>query len=540
MPASTSEPTAGRDAPLSRRGMALAALASTVALLGPRARASGGGPGAPLGPPGAGALAGGAGAQSARGPSWSDGSLPEKPVLLRRLVERVSYGFRPDEYALALKLGPAAYVDHHLSPHEIDDSACDARLAPLASLPLTAQQLVNQYVGTPDEVLPVHQLKLAALLRAVYSQRQLLEKLVEFWSDHFAVKQTKGTVRYLKVVDDREVIRKHALGKFRDLLVASAHSAAMLRFLDNDTNTLTGPNENYARELMELHTLGVSGGYTEQDVKEAARCLTGWHFVPWGTAPYGVFDFVPEQHDAGSKLVLGHVFPAGGGESDGDTLIELLADHPSTPRHVGRKLARWLLRYEPSESLVDAIVARWQATDGEIAAVVREILSTQWLLDAQLGTHAKLRRPFHYAAGLLRTLGAEIALPASWQQQAPIMAELEKLGQRPFEWFDPDGYPDNEGAWASGLQPRWTFACKLLAGELASVTVDGGALSAKVAALDAPTPGWAVDLLLSGGAFSDLDRGVLDAYAAAHPLTGWPQLAELIALGACSRSYQYY
>jgi hypothetical protein len=121
-----------------------------------------------------------------------------------------------------------------------------------------------------------------------------------------------------------------------------------------------------------------------------------------------------------------------------------------------------------------------------------------------------------------------------------LVAELEKLGQRPFEWFDPDGYPDSEGAWASGLQPRWSFASRLLAGELGGVTLDSVALTAQMAALGAPTPGWAVDLLLTGGAFSALDRGVLDAYATAHPLTGWPELAELIALGAWSRSYQYY
>ncbi|HZL98628.1 MAG TPA: DUF1800 domain-containing protein, partial [Planctomycetota bacterium] len=467
------------------------------------------------------------------------GFLPQ-PALLRRLVERVGYGFRPEEYALALQLGASAYVEHHLDPQAIDDSELDARLAPLVSLSLSAQQLVDQYIGTGNDVLPVHQLKHACVLRAVYSKRQLFEKVVEFWSDHFAVKQTKGTVRYLKVVDDRDVIRAHAFGRFRDLLAASAHSAAMLRFLDNDTNTLAGPNENYARELLELHTLGVTGGYTEQDVKEAARCLTGWHFVPWGGSPYGEFSFVPGLHDQGAKLVLGHVFPAGGGQSDGETLIELLADHPSTPRHVGRKLARWLLRYEPSAALVDAVAARWQATDGDLREVVREILSPPWLAEAQLGEHPKLRRPFHYAMGLLASLRAEIAHPAAWTTQAPLVAELERLGQRPFEWFDPDGYPDNEGAWASGLQPRWSFASRLLAGQIAGVQLDGPALTAQIAALGAPSPGWAVDLLLTGGAFSDLDRGVLDGYAAGSPPSTWPQLAELIALGACARSYQYY
>ncbi|HTE05292.1 MAG TPA: DUF1800 domain-containing protein, partial [Planctomycetota bacterium] len=400
--------------------------------------------------------------------------------------------------------------------------------------------LVELYANTGLMPLPMHQLKHASLLRAVYGKRQLLEKVVEFWTDHFAIRQSKGTVRYLKVVDDRDVIRAHAFGSFRDLLRASAHSAAMLRFLDNDTNTPAGPNENYARELLELHTLGVEGGYGEQDVKEAARCLTGWRFVPFGSVPYGVFTFIAAEHDDGAKLVLGHVFPPGGGVTDGETLIELLASHPSTPRFVGRKLARWLLRYDPPEALVDAVVQRWQATDGDVREILRVILAPEWLVEAKLGQHPKLRRPFQFVAGLLRTLGAEIALPAVWTVQPPLVDELHVLGQRPFEWFDPDGFPDTETAWASGLQPRWSFASRLLAGTMTGVQLDAGALLARLAATGAASAGEAVDLLLTGGAFSALDRSRLDAYAAAVPPTTWPKVAELIALGASAPSYQVY
>jgi uncharacterized protein (DUF1800 family) len=534
--------------PLTRRGLATAALAAAAELASaPAARARGsawaqpgvpagagtGGPGGPPLPPS------GAVRTPLSGPPAPTPEGPQSPALLRRLVERVGYGYTDHEFALALHLGVQGYVEHHLAPELIDDSACDARLAPLTALGMTAQQLVDAYL--PDQMpLPMQQLKHACVLRAVYSKRQLFEKVVEFWTDHFAIRQSKGTVRFLKVVDDRDVIRAHAFGRFRELLAASVHSAAMLRFLDNDTNTPSGPNENYARELLELHTLGVDGGYTEQDVKEAARCLTGWRFVPFGVQPYGIFSFVASDHDDGSKIVLEHIFPAGGGPADGETLITLLADHPSTPRFVGRKLARWLLRYEPSEALVDAIAQRWTATDGDIRELLRVILAPEWLADAQLAQHPKLRRPFHFATGLLRTLGAEIPHPPTFLYPAPVVEELHLLGQRPYEWFDPDGFPDTESAWASGLQPRWSFASRLLAGGIGGVALDSHTLMARLAATGAATPGGAVDLLLTGGAFSDHDRSVLDDYAAAVSLASWPQVSELLALGASSLSYQHY
>ena len=508
--------------------MALAGMATAAA----GARASGippgPGPGVPPGGP-----AGGLAARDKPG-----GPLPDK--LLRALVERCCYGFTPEEFALAQFLGPQAYVERHLNPDAISDAVLDGMLAPLQSLPMTAPQLLIAYINPGNGPVPVQQLKHAAVLRAVFSRRQLFERVVEFWTDHFSVRQTKGTVRYLKVVDDREVVRKHALGSFPELLSASAHSACMLRFLDNDTNMLAGPNENFARELMELHTLGVDGGYTETDVKEAARCLTGWRFVPWGSAPWGTFQFFPEEHDFGEKVVLGHVFAAGGGQSDGETLLQILAEHPSTAKYVAGKLARRLLGYDPPQALVNEVAAAYTATGGDVRSMIRIVLAPQWLLAAKPVQQPKLRRPHHFVAGLLRSLGAQIVPPDTYMKPTPIVTELLNMGQIPFEWFEPDGYPDNEAAWASGLQPRWSFASRLLAGEMVGATVDPTLVLQRLAATGQTELAAAVDVLLTGGAFSDLDRQVLADYAALFPVLDWTVISEVLALGASSRSYQYF
>ena len=194
-------------------------------------------------------------------------------------------------------------------------------------------------------------LRQSAILRAVYSRRQLQERMVEFWSDHFNIYAFKGQGPQFKVVDDHETIRAHALGKFRDLLGASARSAAMLGYLDNTSNRKGVPNENYARELMELHTLGVHGGYTQRDVKEVARCLTGWTTEKhWHR---GRFLFDPDAHDNGAKQVLGLTIAPGGGVTDGERVLDMLAGHPSTARHLARKLCVHFLGDAP-----DAWVSR--------------------------------------------------------------------------------------------------------------------------------------------------------------------------------------
>src|SRR5262249_11611084 len=187
------------------------------------------------------------------------------------------------------------------------------------------------------------------LLRAVYSRRQLFEVMVGFWTDHLNINLEKGDCIYLKPADDRLVIRTHALGRFRDLIRASATSPAMLVYLDGKENKKAGPNdipnENYARELLELHTLGVHGGYTQKDVLEVARCLTGWRLrTKWRK---GTVYFDPHWHDNGEKSVLGHGIPAGGGPADLEQVIDMVCRHPSTARYVATKLVRRFVSEEP-------------------------------------------------------------------------------------------------------------------------------------------------------------------------------------------------
>jgi uncharacterized protein (DUF1800 family) len=296
------------------------------------------------------------------------------------------------------------------------------------------------------------------LQRAVYSEQQLYEVMVGFWSDHFSIFHYKSRCEYLKTIDDREVIRKHALGKFGDLLKASAHSPAMLFYLDNVLNEKSHPNENYAREIMELHTLGVYGGYTEDDIKEVARCFTGWHINEGGE-----FVFVEGEHDQGEKTVLGHTIPARGGKSDGDRVLDILIDHPSTRRYVSAKLVRRFVADDPPAALVDACVQTWEASDGDIKAVVRTILTSAEFAAAP----PKLKRPFELAVSLLRALNANVN-----GNNMNIMQHLIRMGQRPFAWPTPDGYPDTAVEWSRNMLHRWNFGLDILANAVPGIAVD--------------------------------------------------------------------
>ena len=195
-------------------------------------------------------------------------------------LNRLTFGPRVEERARFAEIGLQAYIEEQLAFDSIDDLSCNLQLSTFKTLGMAANELEaisNQLFEDYDREKIPNELRQATLLRQLYSKRQLYEVMVEFWSDHFNIFVEKGTCFYLKTVDDLEVIRKHAMGSFRDLVWASAHSPAMMIYLDNQANEKSHPNENYARELMELHTLGVDGGYTQQDVMELARCLTGWN-----------------------------------------------------------------------------------------------------------------------------------------------------------------------------------------------------------------------------------------------------------------------
>ena len=388
-------------------------------------------------------------------------SLPvQSPAM--RLLNRVAYGPRPGDVARVARLGVAAYVEEQLAPDALAEG-------PLLTLRLgTIADILDPDSGLPfdeDDKRLVAALRQSATLRAVYSRRQLQERMVEFWTNHFNIYVFKGQGPDLKVMDDSETIRPHALGKFRDLLGASARSAAMLGYLDNSVNRKGVANENYARELMELHTLGVHGGYTQRDVKEVARCLTGWTVQKnWHR---GRFQFDPSAHDDGVKHVLGVTLPAGGGVGDGERVLDIVATHPATGRHLARKLCLHFLGNAP-ESLVGHMANVYGQTGGDIKAVLRPLLLSPDLLNSP----PILKRPFDYAVSALRAFNVDT------DGGAGVQKHLEAMGQPLFAWPMPDGFPEGTRAWTGALIPRWNFALALAGQKVENTALDTAALTA--------------------------------------------------------------
>ena len=291
--------------------------------------------------------------------------------------------------------------------------------------------------------------------------------MVDFWTNHLNIYFNKNADAYLKPTDDREVIRPHALGKFRDLLGASAHSPAMMMYLDNKDNVKGKPNENYARELMELHTIGVEGGYTQQDVQEVARAFTGWGLVPGNTKKSaaeqpegaGTFRYAAKRHDSDAKTILGASFPAGGGAKDGERVLDILATHPSAAMFISLKLARRFVSDTPPDSVVAKGAAAFKKSDGDIKATLGAILHSD---EFKQSFGQKIKRPFEFVASTLRATNAESDCGK------PVLQFMRQMGQPLFLWAAPNGYPDVQGAWlgASTLLARWNFGAALASNAL--------------------------------------------------------------------------
>ena len=362
------------------------------------------------------------------------------------LLNRLTWGPRPNERKHLREMGAAAFLDEQLHFERIDDADMDARLAKYPILNMNRRTLygLQNAQGRTRKALVR-----GMLARAVYSERQLLERMVEFWSDHFNVPSDFDNI--LNLVVFQQDVRKHALGRFRDLLSATAKSPAMLYYLDNYVNVKERPNENYARELLELHTLGVDGGYGETDVKAVARAFTGWTIHDRTDTG---FYFDEAEHDTDPKEVLGHRLPAGRGLEDGLHVLGILADHPATARFVCRKLCVRFVSDAPPETLVTKLAEVWAATGGEIKPILRSLfLSEEFAASAG----QKLRRPLDFFVGALRASGTRVR---DWWLTEEL---LEALGQTPYAWHPPDGYPDVAAAWlsANGLLARWNTAMRL-------------------------------------------------------------------------------
>ena len=410
---------------------------------------------------------------------------PEQRII--HFLNRTSFGPTPKEVQKVTRAGIRAYLNEQLQPEALADSSIEEKVAELKTMRMNSRELFELYppVNIAKERgmamagamnaprLIILELQQARLLRAVQSQRQLYELMVDFWSNHFNVFAAKGADRWLMTSYDRDTIRPRALGKFRDLLLATAQSPAMLFYLDNWLSVSPtapaarapanvrrrGINENYAREIMELHTLGVDGGYSQQDVHEIARCFTGWTLRrPRGDAE---FYFEPRLHDHGAKTVLGTSIPAGGGMDDGIKVIDLLARHPATEKFIATKLVRRFVADDPPAGLVNRAVEAFRRSDGDIRIVLQTILEAPEFFAPDV-YRAKVKKPLEYVASALRITEAETKVTHQ------LLRYLGRMGEPLFLAQPPTGYPDVGASWISPdmLLTRMNFAADLVGNRL--------------------------------------------------------------------------
>jgi uncharacterized protein (DUF1800 family) len=458
------------------------------------------------------------------------------------VLNRLGYGPRPGDVERVTVMGIEKYVEQQLNPSSIENADMEARLKHYTTLARSSADLMKDYpqanqaakrLGiTPEEYRArmetqraaqqaqvrqaamsnpeqapgmmlnqmgpnriVVELSLAKLTRAIYSERQLEEQLTDFWFNHFNVFAAKGEDRYLLTHYENDTIRPHVLGRFRDLVGATAHDPAMLFYLDNfqsvdpkmqDRNQAQmrriaermtpeqqqqmanrpkrGLNENYARELMELHTLGVDGGYTQQDVTEVARCFTGWSIRTPRQDPE--FIFQARAHDPEPKMVLGHKIDAGG-QRDGDEVLDMLSKHPSTAKFLSTKLAQRFVSDTPPPALVSRMADTFLKTDGDL----REVMHTMiWSPEfwSKATYRSKIKKPFELVASAARATNAQMELPL------PLVQWTDRIGEPLYRCQPPTGYSDTADAWVNtgALLNRMNFALALTSNRLRGIKVD--------------------------------------------------------------------
>jgi uncharacterized protein (DUF1800 family) len=355
------------------------------------------------------------------------------------------------------------------------------RLAPLLDADL--RMMVDAAAPTPAQ--PGQILSQGKLYRALQSDRQLEEVLVDFWYNHFNVDAGKGSVRAMVTAYERDAIRPHVLGKFRELLEATANSPAMLFYLDNYQSSVPMPapappingrpllklpaarglNENYARELMELHTLGVDGGYSQKDIVEVARCFTGWTIDTPGRG--GPFRFDAAMHDTGEKTVLGVTIPAGGGKEDGEKVLDILAKHPSTARFISRELAQRFVADDSPPPLIERMAKTFRDSDGDIRAVLTTMFASKEFFSTG-AYRAKLKTPFEMVVSAVRATGAQV------ENAAPLASQISAMGEPLYRKLEPTGYSNLGSDWTSsaGLMFRMNFAMDLVQNQVSGVKVN--------------------------------------------------------------------
>ena len=519
------------------------------------------------------------GALLAVAPANADLQLPYKAEGLSKeqaaayLLERFAFGARPGEVEKVAKMGPEKWLAQQLKGN-LPDAELDKRLEAFPALKMTQEEMSKVYVNNgrirrmvaqaglidpaktprkemnekinayrkehglrPYGLLSNQELKGQKLMRAVYSENQLVEVMTDFWFNHFNVTTRDGGARPRTLAYERDAIRPNVLGKFRVILGATAKHPAMLYYLDNAQSRMAPPsereqakpepkkeasmgemgmdggmdgdmggemakapekapakaqtppqqrrrkyglNENYARELMELHTLGVDGGYTQQDVTEVARVLTGWAAAPYGRQRenikkqmangnknnilQGEFVFRKTWHDDKAKMVLGEKFPAGGGIEEGERVLDMLTSHPSTARFISTKLARRFVNDAPSDDVIDAMAETFTKTDGDIAAVVATLAQSR-VFWAEAKKRSKMKSPLEVVVSSLRALEADVKNPQ------PIMRWFDRMGEPLYGYLPPTGFPDYAESWANSgtLIARMNFGIHLATGRIRGI-----------------------------------------------------------------------
>ena len=344
-------------------------------------------------------------------------ATPSERGRAEHALSRLAFGARPGEVERVARMGVDRWVAQQLHPERIDDRAVEGR--------------VVRYGGGRNVIADAAAQR---ILRAAESERQLHEVMVDFWMNHFNVFAGRKRDRFLIAAYEREAIRPRVWGRFEDLLLATAKSPAMLVYLDNVRSRDGALNENYARELMELHTIGVDGGYTQRDVTELARVFTGWSM----DREDGTFRFRARAHDDGAKTVLG-VKLRGGGIAEGEQMIRFLARHPATAQHIATKLCIRLVSDAPPPSLVARVAKRFRQTNGDLRATVEAIVTSPEFWSSR---GAKVKTPFEYAISAIRASNATIDDPL------PLARELRKMGEGLYLARPPTGYPDDAESWS--------------------------------------------------------------------------------------------
>ena len=437
----------------------------------------------------------------------SDSKLAERQRV-EHALNRLAFGARPGDVEHIMDEGLDTWIDQQLHPDSIPDNALDARLCKLPTLEMTSADIVDTFYKPivqarrekkAGEAIDTDAMKMLRqksrrivgdlvaqrILRAADSNRQLNEVMVDFWFNHFNVFAGKGVDRFLLTSYERDTIRPHVWGKFEDLLMATAKSPAMLFYLDNARSVADpahrnprveamlerrrpemakkgGLNENYAREIMELHTLGVDGGYTQKDVTELARVFTGWSI----DQRTGSFIFRPALHDTGAKMVFGVNFPPGGGIEEGERMIHILAHSPATAHHIALELCQRLVADDPPNALVDRVAKTFLASDGDLRATVKSVIDSPEFWDPAV-YRGKEKSPFEFVVSAVRAVNADIVNPL------PIAKALRQIGEPLYGAQPPTGYSEKSEVWnnSGALMSRINFVVALANNQLPGVRV---------------------------------------------------------------------